>query len=196
MAIINQETGNMLPALARESIESNLRGRKRRIDFRIMNKLSEKRPIFVMLYKNGKLRGSMGFIDNLYPLYESIPKAAINAALSDPRFPPLEEIELEEITINVCVLTTPSLIEIRNPEEYLHNIVLGRDGIIIRGTFHSALMLPQSAVENNWNVEEFLSHCCVKANLEPESWRDFNICRVYKFQTLVFTERVRIYPTT
>jgi len=186
--MLSEETGNILPALAREAIESKVKGSKRRIDFRMRDKLSERMPVFVMLYKNGKLRGSMGFIDNIYPIYDATAKAAVNSAIADPRFPPLEESELGEITIKVCALTTPTLIEVRNPEEYLELIFPGRDGIMIVGTFHSAVMLPQTALDNKWNTEEFLRHCCMKANLGPESWRDFNLCRVYRFQTMVFSE--------
>ena len=57
-----------------------------------LNKLSEtlkeKKGVFVTLTINGQLRGCIGTIQPIMPLYEAVIKNAISAAYSDPRFPP------------------------------------------------------------------------------------------------------------
>ena len=68
-------------------------------------------------------------------------------------------------------------------------IKIGRDGLIVKGTFNSGLLLPQVAVEQKWNAKTFLDQTCVKAGLEPSTWQDFDSCRVYSFQGQVFSEQ-------
>ncbi len=186
--MITEEQGKLLINIARKSIEGYFSKKKYSADTKTKNLLNEKRPIFVTLYKKGNLRGCIGFTDSIYPMYEGAGKAALNAALSDPRFPPLESEELAEITIGVSVMTQPKMIEVRNPEEYLTKIIVGKDGIMTVGIFHSAILLPQVAVENKWDTETFLGACCRKASLPLDAWKDFNMCRVYKFQSAVYEE--------
>ena len=99
--------------------------------------------------------------------------------------------EFEKVNIEVSVLTVPHLIEVRNPEDYINNIKVGRDGLIIKGTFESGLLLPQVAVEYNWDPTTFLNQTCVKAGLDANAWRDFDNIRVYSFQSEVFKEQVK-----
>ncbi len=186
--MITNEQRKLLIKIARESLEGYFKKKGYTADSKTKSTLNEKRPVFVTLYKAGKLRGCIGFNDSIYPMHEGIAKAALSAAFSDPRFPPLEEEEMKEITISISVLTQPKMIEVRNPEEYLTKIVVGKDGVMTVGTFHSAILLPQVAVENKWDVETFLGHCCRKASLPNNAWRDFNMCRVYKFQSTVYEE--------
>lgn len=180
--------GTLLIKLARDSISSVLRRKKLRVSGEIKKNFSEPRGVFVTLNKYKQLRGCIGFPEPIFPLYEAVIKAAKAAAFSDPRFPPLEREELNEITVEVSILTVPRAIEVRNPEEYLEKIEIGKDGLLVRGTFSSGLLLPQVAIEYGWDPETFLSQTCVKAGLTPDSWKDFNVCRVYKFQCQVFSE--------
>lgn len=182
------EQGARLIRLARDSIKSGS-SRSPRVGSAAKNEFSDMRGVFVTLQKNNRLRGCIGFPEPVYSLYEGVINAAKAAAFSDPRFPPLDKKELPGITIEVSVLTVPIVVEVRNPEEYLSKIKVGRDGLIVKGIFSSGLLLPQVAVEYRWDAQTFLSQTCVKAGLEPDSWHDFDKCRVYSFQSQVFSEQ-------
>jgi len=183
------EHGKQLIKLARDAVSKYVDKKNFVASSSIKQMFSEPKGVFVTLTKQGNLRGCIGFPEPIYPLHEAIVKAAQSAASSDPRFPPLSKVELKEITIEVSVLTRPQRIDVRNPGEYLNHITIGKDGLIVRGTFNSGLLLPQVAVEYEWHPEMFLSQTCVKAGLNADSWHDFENCRVYKFQAQVFSEQ-------
>ena len=141
--------------------------------------LKEKSGAFVTLKKNGKLRGCIGLIIAEEPLFMAIRKMAIKAATQDPRFPPLNPSEVDEIEIEISVLT---------PFQNVHNtaeIEVGRDGLMIKKGLMSGLLLPQVPVEYGWNRKTFLEHTCNKAGLPPDAWKD---AELWKFQALVFSE--------
>ena len=117
-------------------------------------------------------------------------EALIEAAISvcnDPRFPPLSEDELNQITIELSILTEPELIKVKDPREYLEKIEIGKDGLIIKRGVFSGLLLPQVAVEQEWSVEQFLENICLKAGLTIDSWMDEN-SKIYKFQAEIIHE--------
>lgn len=186
--MIAVEQGAELIRLARDSIESFLNKKSYKIHDKTKKEFSEELGVFVTLEKNKKLRGCIGFPEPYYPLYKGVYEAARSAAFSDPRFPPVSKEEWPMITVEVSVLTRSRLIEVRNPEDYLKMIEIGKDGLIVRAAHNSGLLLPQVAVEWKWNAREFLQQTCNKAGLHPDSWTDFDICRIYKFQSQVFSE--------
>jgi hypothetical protein len=186
--MLNLEQGARLVKLARKAIESKFSLIKLRVDKKIKEEFSEFLGCFVTLHKKGQLRGCIGFPEPVMELHEAIVQAAESAASNDPRFPPVEKKELEEIDVEVSVLTKPKRVDVRNPEEYLKKITIGKDGIVIRSTFTSGLLLPQVATQYNWDALTFLRQACVKANVKPDDWRDFDNVRVYTFQSQVFGE--------
>ena len=186
--MLSLEQGAGLVKLARKAIESRFSIIKLKVDKDIKEMFSDVMGCFVTLHKEGLLRGCIGYPEPIMPLYEGIVSAAENAAFKDPRIPPLEKKELDEINVEISVLTKPKRIDVRNPEDYPKQIVVGRDGLIVRSTFSSGLLLPQVATEYRWNALTFLRQTCVKANLKPEDWRDFDLVRVYKFQSHVYGE--------
>ena len=186
--MLSLEQGRKLITLARDSISSYFSRKEVKASSDIKKEFGERMGAFVTLNKDDHLRGCIGFSDAIYPLYEAIAKAARAAAFSDPRFPPVDKEEFQEISIEVSALTPPRLIEVRNPEDLIKKIEIGKDGLIVIGTFNSGLLLPQVAVEYKWNAKTFLDQTCVKAGLPADSWRDFGSCRVYKFQSQVFSE--------
>ena len=101
---------------------------------------------------------------------EAIVEAAKSAAFSDPRFRPLEKQELNNIIIEISVLTEPKLIQ-EKAQELLHSIEIGRDGLIIQFSSFSGLLLPQVPVEQNWDLKTFLKHGCLKAGLPENEWK-------------------------
>ncbi len=186
--MIKLEQAKRLIKLARESISSNLSHSSIEVGDDTRKEFSEVLGVFVTLNKDGNLRGCIGFPEPVYPLYEGVIKAAESAAFSDPRFPPVAEEELNDISIEISVLTKPKLIKVEKATDYIGMIEVGRDGLIIRSGFGSGLLLPQVATEYNWDSKTFLEQTCVKAGLARDSWQDIEGVKVYGFQSQVFSE--------
>ncbi len=186
--MLNPEQGSKLVKLARQAISSYLSKRKYNVSADLRKEFSKKKGAFVTLKINGMLRGCIGIVEDIKPLYQAVADSAVSAASADPRFPSLSKEELKKTTISVSVLSKATAIEVRNPEDYLKHIQVGRDGLIVRGIFNSGLLLPIVAVEQNWDALKFLQQTCLKAGLPADIWQDFNQCRIYKFQTEVFSE--------
>lgn len=155
-------------------------------------RLEEKAGAFVTLntYPEGELRGCIGFPEPIYPLYKAVIRAALAAALEDPRFPPLSEGELSEVTVEVSVLTPPERIDnlVERREDLPKLIEVGKHGIIVRRGPFSGLLLPQVAVEYGWRSSEFLDHTCMKAGMRRDCWL-MEGTEVYRFSAIVFSER-------
>ena len=131
-------------------------------------RLHEKEGAFVTLHKDGRLRGCIGHIISEQPLFKTVRDMAVASASQDQRFSPVQKSELEEIDVEISVLSRPW--EVRNPDE----IRMGVHGVIVsRGMFHRGIFLPQVATETGWSKEEFLSQLCSqKAGLAPDAWKD------------------------
>jgi len=123
---------------------------------------------FVTVHKNGGLRGCIGNIIGRQPLYLTVRDMAISAVSQDPRFAPVTPQEMDQLDIEVSVLSRP--VEVKDPKK----IVMGVHGVIVRqGMFHQGVFLPQVATETGWNREQFLSNLCShKAGLPPDAWKD------------------------
>lgn len=186
--MVSEKEGLQLIRLARESILSYLENREPVIGKSVRERFSEKQGVFVTLHRNSELRGCIGFIEPIYPLYEAVVEAARASAFSDPRFPPVRRNELADIVIELSVLTKPGLISVKKAEEYLSLVKVGRDGLIIRSRFSSGVLLPQVPVEYSWSTEEFLGYVCMKAGLHRDAWKDMNN-RLYAFQAEIFREK-------
>ena len=130
------------------------------------------------LKKKGSLRGCIGFIEPVFPLYETVIRAAIYAACQDQRFPPVTADELRDLEIEISVLTIPK--RISDPLQ----IEVGKHGLIISTGDHKGILLPQVPVENNWIREEFLERACLKAGLPRNAWTSG--AEIYIFETIVF----------
>jgi uncharacterized protein (TIGR00296 family) len=151
----------------------------------------EKTGVFVTLNyvtttKKEYLRGCIGFPLPEKPLYQGVVEAAIAAATEDPRFPPLDIQELDNILFEISVLTPPERITV-SPADYGKEIEIGRDGLILQWRFGSGLLLPQVPVELKWDVEQYLANICYKAGAPPDVWLDPS-SKLYKFQATVFKE--------
>jgi MEMO1 family protein len=126
---------------------------------------------FVTIKEKGSLRGCIGHVQAVMPLYESILKNAVAASSSDPRFPPMKKEELKDIDIEISVLSP--LTPVKNIKE----IQVGKHGLVIRKGYQSGLFLPQVATEFGWDRETFLRHLCLKAGLPEDAWKDAEISR-------------------
>ncbi|AIF69704.1 hypothetical protein PAP_06535 [Palaeococcus pacificus DY20341] len=189
---IKDEHGEFLVKLARKTIEEYLKsGKEPEPPEDTPEELWEKMGVFVTLnrYKSppqSALRGCIGFPLPIYPLVKATIKAAIYAAVDDPRFPPVKPEELDSLTIEVSVLTPPEIIE-GKPSERPKKIKVGRDGLIVERGIYSGLLLPQVPIEWGWDEEEFLAETCWKAGLPPDCWLDEET-KVYRFTAEIFGE--------
>lgn len=142
--------------------------------------------VTIHTYPNHDLRGCIGIPLPVMSLNNAITEGA-KSATRDPRFPPLERNELNSIIVEVTILTKPVIIDVDKPQDYLKEIEIGRDGLIVEQGYFKGLLLPQVPVEQGWDIEEFLSHTCMKAGLMPDAWYDKNT-KISKFSGQVFTE--------
>jgi len=188
------EDGQGLIKFARENIEFFLRNdRVIPVPEDIKEKFNDKYGAFVTLnnyeVSGNSLRGCIGYIEPKYSLYDVIHKVSISSAIEDPRFPSVTLEEMDNIIIELSILTPPELIIVNNPKEYRDKIVIGRDGLIAEKGWRRGLLLPQVPVDHdrNWDVETFLNHTCQKSMLPADSWKDLNT-KIYSFQAILFEE--------
>lgn len=146
----------------------------------------ERRGAFVSLHENGgDLRGCIGHVASDRTLGEVIRQVAVSAARSDPRFPPVEPGELANLRIEISVLSQPR--PVATADLCRGELVIGRDGVLIRRGRVQALLLPQVATEHGFSPEAFLRAVCQKAGLAPASWREPGT-EVFTFTADVFVE--------
>ncbi|MBR9675494.1 AmmeMemoRadiSam system protein A [Candidatus Woesearchaeota archaeon] len=172
--------------LARQSI-SSLYDDKQEPNLEEYKEFSEEQGVFVTLKKKGELRGCIGYAQGYYSLNEAILKAARAAAINDTRFDPLRKEELDEIKLEVSILTKPEMIKARTPEEILKEIVIGEDGLILERSGFSGLLLPQVPEEQGWDAKEYLENLSYKAGLNKEAWREPGV-KISKFQAIIIEE--------
>jgi len=126
--------------------------------------LSEPRGAFTTLHNHGELRGCVGYIFPVRPLYRTVAETAVSAALNDTRFPPVTSDELPSLSIEISVL---SLMQPIAPED----IEIGRHGLLITYGSRRGLLLPQVPVEHGWDANTFLAQTCRKAGLPEDAWQ-------------------------
>ncbi len=106
----------------------------------------------------------------------------------DPRFAPLRQDEfLRSIAVEVTVLSPIEHIMVKSPLDLPLNIKVGRDGLLVDGVGTKGLLLPQVAVDEGFDEEEFLNECCLKAGLMPDAWVTGSV-KVARFQGQIFSE--------
>ena len=185
---LSDSDGIFLVKTARMAVTEFLsNGNRLKLESEYKEKFSFNSGVFVTLNNPDGLRGCIGFPMPDKKLSHGIIDAAIAAATEDPRFSPVKTNELNDIVFEVTVLTPPDEIVVTDPTEYLGKIKVGRDGLIIKHSFSSGLLLPQVPIEYDWSVEEFLQHTCEKAGLARDTWKNENI-KIEKFEGIVYKE--------
>jgi AmmeMemoRadiSam system protein A len=119
---------------------------------------------FVTLRKGRSLRGCIGIVEAIKPLYLTVSECAVWAAVHDQRFAPVTKAEVPDLSLEVSVLSP--LYDVA-----AENIELGRHGLVISREGSRGLLLPQVAVQWKWDRERFLEETCRKAGLPPDAWR-------------------------
>ena len=133
---------------------------------------------FVTLTMGGNLRGCIGYIEGIKPLYEAVIDNAKNAALGDPRFSNVSPGELSKIKVEVSVLTKPEPLEYDGVDDLLGKLEPGRDGIILRKGYSQSIYLPQVWDQLPDKVE-FLEHLSRKAGLGKDDWKSAQYRRYF-----------------
>ena len=175
-----KEDKEQLLTIARKTLNEYVK-HKKIPDFKVESEvLQEKCGAFVTLKKkSGSLRGCIGHIVAEKPLFQVIRDMAIAASTQDYRFSPVTPSEIDDIEIEISVLTPMQKV---NSED---EVKVGRDGLMIRRGYMSGLLLPQVPVEQGWDKKTFLEHTCYKAGLPSDAWKSSEL---WKFQAIVFSE--------
>lgn len=145
-------------------------------------RLQEKGAAFVTITKSGALRGCIGHIEARLPLHLCVREMAIAAGFGDPRFSKIEFNEIDNIEIEISVLS--SLVPVKGPED----IMIGRDGLNIIRKPRSGLLLPQVSKKNQWDAKTFLEETCIKAGLNANDWKEPDT-EIFRFEADVFSEK-------
>jgi AmmeMemoRadiSam system protein A len=136
---------------------------------------------FVSLHLNGKLRGCIGIVEPAEVLGKTVAQCAVSAAREDPRFAPLRPEEVEDVEIEVSVLTPLQPIA-------AEDVVIGEHGLLIEQGAKRGLLLPQVAVEHELDRERFLQETCRKAGLPADAWKS-NETRIFGFTCEIIGSR-------
>ncbi|RCK71793.1 MAG: putative ACR [Ignavibacteriae bacterium] len=136
---------------------------------------------FVSIYKFGELRGCIGYVEPRKNLLQTVIDAAYNAAVNDIRFNPVKVEELEDISIEISVIS--NLKEIKDISE----IEVGTHGLIIEEGEKIGILLPQVASDYSWDRETFLNQTARKAGLPYDAWKKENV-KIYIFTADIINE--------
>jgi AmmeMemoRadiSam system protein A len=163
--VLSADERDELLRIARQALECRARGGAAAATPPRSPVLSAEGAAFVTLRAGGELRGCIGYLERNRPLWRQVQEAAVAAASKDVRFDPLKPDELPELQIEITVLDP--MRRIAGP----HEIVIGRDGLVVRAGTVRGVLLPQVAAEHGWNAGTFLEQTCLKAGLESDAWK-------------------------
>jgi hypothetical protein len=181
--MLNQNQRKKLLEMARKSIETYLKTGKKLEVTETDPVLLKEMGAFVTLREHGELRGCIGNLIGDKPLYLMVRDMAVEAAVGDPRFAPVELSEVKDIEIEISALSPLEKVDSAD------KIQMGVHGVMIKRGFRGGVYLPQVATETGWSKEEFLSSLCAhKAGLPADAWKD-KATEIYIFTAEVFSEK-------
>jgi len=168
--------------LARTAVVNAVSQRKLPDAFPCEGVFADRRGVFVTLHVRNRLQGCIGVIEANEPLGEAIVRCAASAAIEDPRFSPMRPEQLDELSIEISLLS---------PMEPIASdaIEIGRHGLFVRLHAQRGLLLPQVAIEHRLTREQFLEETCRKAGLPRDAWHDPE-AGLFGFTCEVFSERL------
>jgi len=172
---------SQLLRLAHDAILSALEGREIPLDPPTPH-LGEPRGAFTSLYLRGELRGCVGYVFPVSPVYRAVADTARAAAFEDTRFHPVTLPEAPSLEIELSILSPPQTIPVEAIE-------IGRHGLLISLAGHRGLLLPQVPAEHHWDRTTFLEQTCRKAGLPLDAWK--NGATIEAFTAEVFGESTR-----
>jgi AmmeMemoRadiSam system protein A len=178
---LSETSRNYVLSLARESIERKFYEKDFPRNPPEDPLLQKSCGAFVTLKKGGMLRGCIGRMESDRPMWETVAIMARAAAFEDPRFPAVTPAELDDLSIEISLLT---------PFEPLDDplaVEVGKHGLLVEKGIHRGVLLPQVATDHGWTAEEFLDNVCVKASLPREAWKDPDV-RLSVFSAVIIQE--------
>jgi hypothetical protein len=181
------EQGRLLLALARATLQHRLMGGDLPDKPDTPAFLCEA-ATFVTLKIAGNLRGCIGNLEPVGPLWEAVRDNAINAAFHDQRFPPLSSAELKRVLLDISILSFPQPLDYEKPAELPTKLRPGTDGVILGDGRRSATFLPQ-VWQQLPNPEQFLNQLCLKAGLPQRAWQE-KMLKIQVYQVQCFGEEM------
>lgn len=190
MKVFGIKEGEELVRAARNAIElyiSNPRFDRSLIKDSIRG-FSQRYGVFVTLEygPTRTLRGCIGFANPVSTLANDVVEAALAAAFEDPRFVSVSHKELDDLTVEISILSGSHPLRAKGKER-ADEVVVGKDGLIARYGVSSGLLLPIVAVNEHWDSKRFLEEACAKAGLPRTYWSHPEV-NIYKFETQIFRE--------
>ncbi len=179
---LSEQERQRLLQIARQSVEAAAKGERPPPQEADLAGLARQRGAFVTLKAHGQLRGCIGNFQSHSPLHSTVQEMAVAAACQDPRFSPVRPAELDDLDLEISVLSP--LREISDVSE----IEVGTHGIYIISPRGRGVLLPQVAVEYGWDRDTFLEHTCQKAGLPSGCWREPDV-RIMIFSAQIFGEK-------
>jgi len=185
---MDDDTQHQLLALARRSVLAAARNEAPPSAEGCPGEDEEFFGVFVTLRRGKQLRGCIGTFQPTGPLPEVVVEYAGHSAVRDTRFAPVTPTEVDELDIEISVLSPLELAE--DPA----SLEVGKHGVYVKakaGIPRTACFLPQVAAEQKWNAEQFLAALCAqkcRPPLAPDAWRDPDQAEIYLFTAEVFGE--------
>lgn len=184
------EEGKILVRIARSALEAAVAGLKPVLPDSLPEKLLRPGAAFVTIesrsHEGWELRGCIGFTRPVKSLAKAVADAAVEAALNDPRFPPLSREEASRVRLEVTVLGRMEPLP-ANPFEMIAGVRVGVHGLYVERPPYAGLLLPQVAVKEGWDSILFLTWACIKAGLDGTCWHDPSV-KVYRFEARIWAE--------
>jgi len=141
---------------------------------------------FVTLTRGGDLRGCIGSLEPRRPLVVDVRENAISAAMRDPRFMPVNAEEVDDLHIEISVLSEPEPLLYQGSDDLMAKLRPGVDGVVIEASVNRATFLPQ-VWEKLPEPTQFLEQLCRKAYLPPDAYKHPGL-NVYTYQVDKFEE--------
>lgn len=188
LAFMKQKDKKYLLELARRTLEKYFQNKdilQIEIDD-LSDSLKEKKGVFISLWKNEDLRGCIGCLEGIKPIFEMVIENSLASALFDTRFLPVKKEELSDIKIEISIIEPLEKIDFSKTEDLIKHLNKNKPGILIKKGAHQATFLPQ-VWEDLKTPEEFLSHLCSKAGMKEGCWKNIDF-EIYQYQVNVFKE--------
>lgn len=179
--MLSENAAQTLLEIAREAIVHQVRNQAYLPAPREEKTLNRRSGCFVTIKRDDRLRGCIGNFQAHQPLFREVAEMAAASASQDPRFPPMNEDELADFSLEITVLSPLEKIE------DVGQIEVGRHGIYIEKGLNRGVLLPQVAEEYGWDRTTFLQQTCLKAGLAADDWQ-LPDAEIYIFSGQILTE--------
>jgi uncharacterized protein (TIGR00296 family) len=184
--MMNYDDGITAVRVARNTITHEVTGKYLSIPFGLRNDGPSGVFVTINEFPSLRLRGCIGYIEPVYALSKALIFAA-RSACHDPRFRDLSESELNDIVVEVTILTPPKIIAVKDKQDLLNAIKIGRDGLVLEYKGRKGVFLPQVPVEWEWDVTEYLENLCMKSGVTKDKWKEKD-CHISAFEGRIFKE--------